>query len=1004
MRGSGFLCFMLLLLVGCQSGETSGRRYINEGWRFVLEDQPEASQEQFDDSQWRVLDVPHDWAFEEGYSEDGAQQANGGYLCGGIGWYRKYLDFTKKELQNRVFRVEFEGVYMNSEVWINGEYLGKRPYGYISFSYDLTKYLKPGRNVLSVRVDNSLEPSARWYHGCGIYGNVSLVSSDPLHFVPDATFVTTPEITDQQAKVSVTTALSQEMNNTVEVEYRVLDAQGKTVAEAKGGLEAELAVPSPMRWSVEQPYLYTLETTVRKDGQVCDTQRIRFGIRQIEWRTGTGFWLNGQNVKLNGVCEHLEGGPIGAAWNRKLMEWKLRMLKDMGCNAIRTAHNPQLPVFYDLCDSLGILVMDEIFDGWRKKAAFDYGMQAFDEWWERDLRSFIRRDRNHPCVVIYSVGNETKGAVASDLVRVCHEEDSTRPVTSGHSGSEYMDVLGINGHCERKNFLTTFDGGDKPFVGTETPHTWQVRGFYRTQTWYRDGYPNPAQQPFETPNLTPAEIFGYEWTSPAERKNIKQVFNSSYDNAFVRINARQNMEYLRDKAWYSGHFRWTGFDYLGEAGFVHGGWPFRAFMGGVIDMAGFPKDHYYLYQSQWNPEVDMVHILPHWTHPRMEPGTGIPVWVYTTGDEAELFLNGRSLGRREKERSWDKMQCEWMVPWEEGMLEAVAFRNGAEIARTVMCTAAQPSRLALTSDTQALQADGKDVAIVTIEQQDSAGTLYPYGENRVYFRIEGDAFVRSAESGNPVDTECNYRATSKRPFFGLLRLFVQAGKERGAVSVLCGTISGDKALWVSPLVSIDVQEVALRGRLPRRNLSIYYTTDGSDPDTHSERYEAPFAVEDGTLVKAVVYDRGREVLRMEERFGKNEGLYWGTPGEVVCTRIGEEAEEAKYKHATVTKLGETTCVALKPGKGQVSWYQENDGNRRRVKLSLVYAGEGTESVRVAIYNNDKLAIEKLTLPVEKSGEWQMKNVEITIFPGANDITVRNVGSNTVLVDKIIITN
>ena len=243
----------------------------------------------------------------------------------------------------------------------------------------------------------------------------------------------------------------------------------------------------------------------------------------------------------------------------------------MGCNSIRTAHNPQLPVFYDICDEEGMLVMDEVFDGWSTKAPFDYGNQAFAGWWERDLRDWVRRDRNHPSVIIYSVGNETRGDVASELVKVCHEEDDTRLVTSGHSGSDFMDILGVNGHSEKKSFILNYKPGKKAFVGTETPHTWQVRGYYRTQTWYRDGYPNKRQDPFEIPDLCETEIFNYDWAPASKWTNRKQHFNSSYDNAVVRINARQNMAYLRDLPWYLGSYRWTGFDYLGEAGYVHGG-------------------------------------------------------------------------------------------------------------------------------------------------------------------------------------------------------------------------------------------------------------------------------------------------------------------------------------------------------------------------------------------------------------------------------------------------
>lgn len=975
-------------------------RNIDKDWLFIMSDVADASNIAADETGWRTLSLPHDWSFEQGYSITGAQRSQGGYMCGGIGWYRKHLNFTEEEISDKRFSIYFEGVYMNSEVWINGNYLGKRPYGYISFSYEISRYLKSGDNVISVRVDNSLEPSARWYHGCGIYGQVFLVEYEESHFIRDGIFVRTTVGKDGSAEVSVSAEVSDAAEGK-KIRYGLFSPSGAELESFVGGPEADIKVYAPELWSPDTPSIYTLTLSILEDGRICDSETVRFGIRTVEWKTGTGFWLNGENVKIRGVAEHLEGGPVGAAWNRELLLWKLEMFKEMGVNAVRSTVKPHTPMFYDLCDSLGIMVLDELFDGWSRKARFDYGYQAFAEWWRQDLRDFIRRDRNHPCVIAYAVGNETKGGIGKELVAYCHELDPTRLVTSGQAEPGYMDIRGMNGPSEKKSFLTSFDGGDRPFLGTETPHTWQVRGFYRTQTWYRDGYPNPAQSPFETPNLTEKEIFAYDWISPDKRKNAKQVFNSSYDNAYVRINARQNIEFLRNKSWYSGFFRWTGFDYLGESGYVHGGWPFRAFMSGVIDMAGFPKDHFYLYQSQWRDDLDMVHILPHWTHPRMEKGTLIPVWVYTTGDSAELFFNGKSLGIRKKGLSWNEMQCEWLVPWEEGTLTAVAYRNGKEIAKKQVSTSGAPSSLEVISDSGSMKPDGQDYAIITISQKDSRGEFYPYGENRVYFHLDGDITIRSAENGSPVDTETNYMAQSRRTFFGLLRLFVQAGYNDGDKSVLCGVISGDKSLFTSDMVSICTEEVCLNGELPERNIDIRYTLDGSDPDMSSRKYRKPFRVKGPVTVKAAVYDGDSLLFTMEEKFGPEEGLYWGVPGEQVCTNVGDNAEDGTLENARVCSDQDGNRYALlEPSTGSVSWYQENDGPRRPLKLWVVYRVEGDRKGKIMIYNNGKPVSEILEL--EPGAGWNTRNLDVWVSGGANDISVKNAGDCEVMIDKIIV--
>lgn len=878
-------------------------RKINTHWKFRLGDCPEAKYSNFDDTPWREVHLPHDWAFENGYSVDGAQRDKGGYASGGIGWYRKEFALTQDELQAERIFIDFDAAYMNSEVWVNGVYLGKRPYGYISFSYDITRHLKKGNNVISVRIDNFLEPSARWYHGCGIYGNVYLRSHGVAYFEKDATFIHTA---NSKGEIFVKSLFKSDRNGKVlRAVVEILDAQGELkactsssevmVANGEAGVELKLRVRKPLLWSPETPHLYTMRLRLLdENNEEADRQDIRFGFRDLGWTAEEGFFLNGKPYKLRGVCEHLEGGPTGAVYTEQLLRWKLRLLKDMGCNAVRTAHNPQVPCFYDLCDEMGILVMDELFDGWSRKADFDYGMQAFSQWWEKDLRSFVRRDRNHPCVFLYSMGNETHGSIAPKLVAVCHEEDPTRWVTSGSANPNAMDVIGMNGGSETDSYIDAYVPKDKPFIATENPHTWQVRGYYRTQTWYRDGFREGNGAPLVIPDLTEKEIFTYEWTSPGKRRNAKQIFNSSYDNATVRTTARRIMEVLRDMDWFSGSFRWTGFDYSGEAGYVHGGWPFRAFQSGALDLAGFPKDLYYLYQSEWSGK-DMVHILPHWTHPTLAEGTIVPVWVYTTGDEVELFFNGRSLGRKSKGTKWNEMQCQFDVPYKEGKLEAIAYRDGEAIAHHVQRTAGAPTQLGIAIENATLEADYEDISILTIRQEDNLGTLYPYGENRIHVYIDGAAKVLSFESGSPVDTECNYNAASRRCFFGLNRLFVQSTDNDAIspVSVLLASINGDKKLMQSDKVTITCYEKALRGRVPVRRLKVYYTTDGSRPCTKSTLYEGAFAVVPGTTVKAVVYDGEKELIRMKESFGPEEGLYWGKADEAVCAFSGEQAEHAR---------------------------------------------------------------------------------------------------------------
>lgn len=982
---------------------------MSDSWRFILRDDSLAYCPSWQDSGWREISLPHDWAFENGYSEDGVQRDRGGYASGGIGWYRKTFSLSALQYRDKRLFLSFEAIYMNSEVWFNGHYLGKRPYGYISFEYEITSYVKQGLNVISVRVDNSLEPSARWYHGCGIYGNVHLAITSSARFATGGTVVVTNKCDLSEAHLSIRANVDNYgMNiNMLSGEFIITDFLGKEVFKKSGIvmpmdkiLSCDATIFAPSLWNIETPQLYTLTSRLKVRGKTVDETQTHFGIRSIEWHADTGFWLNGRNVKIRGVCEHLEGGPIGASWTENMMRWKIRMLKNMGCNAIRTAHNPQLPVFYDICDEMGMLVLDEIFDGWGKKAAEDYGKQAFEKWWERDLRDWIRRDRNHPCIIAYSVGNETHGKVAEELVRICHEEDSTRHVTSGHSGSEFMDILGVNGHSEKQSFIRDYKVGDKAFIGTETPHTWQVRGYYRTQTWYRDGYPNKKQDPFETPNLTSKEIFHYEWASPQKWTNKKQHFNSSYDNGIVRINARQNMEVLRDLPWYSGSFRWTGFDYLGEAGYVHGGWPFRAFMGGVIDLAGFPKDHYYLYQSQWT-DLPMVHLLPHWTHPEMENGIEIPVWAYTTGDSVELFLNGRSLGVKKKGQKWSEMQCEWMVPWKEGSLEAVAYRDGKEWARTKQKTSGVPSRLILRAEDACFTGDKKDMYIFRIAEADASGTIYPYGENRIYLQVTGKGEIYSIENGNPVDIETNYHASSKKAFFGLLAAFVRYNGDPD-ISLFAGGILGDKSLKMSKQIAIDVSCIHLYGGVSTPLCEIYYTTDGTMPTIHSRRYFFPFSLEKGGEVKALVMYKGKTLFMMEEKFGENEGLYWGkTDSNIELADIQAEKCVLNEGYITYNLSGFQSqgYVVLRKKESSLEFYQENDGGLRIAKMDYSYTSLQSGKVKFQLQSNGKVIAEKeCTILQQDVGKWKTATMDVSLVSGANTIKLVLLEGRDVCID------
>ncbi|MBB6463548.1 glycoside hydrolase family 2 TIM barrel-domain containing protein [Flammeovirga kamogawensis] len=1000
---------ILLMTINLSAQE---RISFNANWKFKLNEQKGAQEISYNDNDWRLLNVPHDWSIEGEYSQENPMGGQCGYLPSGIGWYRKTIK-VPEEWKGQVVSIAFDGVFMNSTVWANGKKLGHRPYGWISFNYDISEEVEKSNEItFVVRVDNDLQPSARWYTGSGIYANTWIDVKAAVHVSDNGgVFIKTKgdEVTIQTVIESV---LAKTTKGTLTT--KLIDKEGNIVAKAnqkfsiasKNSKEITQVVKmnSPQKWSVESPYLYTALTEIKIGKKIHQQEKTRFGVRDIEWIPASGMWINGKNVKLQGVCNHQDAGALGAAVPDKIMRFRIAQLKKMGCNAIRTAHNPQTPQFYDMCDEMGMLVMDEIFDGWHKKAANDYGAHAFEEWWKKDLTDWIKRDRNHPSIVIYSVGNETKGEIGKELVERCHELDNTRPVTSGHSQSEYMDVFGVNGSSEKMGWFDNLEQ-DRVFIGTENTHTWQVRGYYRTKTWYRDGYPSKRQKPYYYPDLTEEEVFTFDWTNSSNKESYKQIFNSSYDNAMVRLTSRQNIEQLRDIPNYAGSFRWTGHDYIGEASYVHGGWPFKSFMGGAIDMANFEKDLYYLYQSQWTT-TPMVHILPHWTHPTLEEGTEIPVWVYSNCDEVELFLDDKSLGKQKPGKSWDKMQCQWLVGWKAGTLKAVGYKGDKIICEQIIRTANNPSKLKLSIDGEKLAKTTNDIVQVRVTTTDDKGEFYPYGENRSFFKVLGSGKVRALDNGSPIDIEKHFEATDRIAFYGLTRAYIESTDDNGAISLLVGGILGEKRQVSSKSVSIDVQQLVLRGNMPKGKVAIFYTVDGSTPTTSSKKYRSAFDVEIGTSVKALVTLNGTNALIMHEKFSSEEGFVWDAVA-MAANPGGDQAEDARFDGVTIASKG-----ANFNGKGYidfgrnsggyVEWYQENDGSEGEFTLQIRYSAgiDVRKEHKVKLTVNGKE--QELVLPANKGFRktWQVIDVPVIMGTGANTIRITALQSNGLCIDEL----
>lgn len=754
----------------------------------------------FDDSAWRALDLPHDWGIEGPFRQD-LPGDTGKLPWAGVAWYRKTFDSPASDADKRVV-LEIDGAMSYSLVWLNGQFVGGWPYGYTSYQLDLTPYLKPGaRNVLAIRLDNPPD-SSRWYPGAGLYRNVWLTRTAPIHVAQWGTIVTTPRVTAESAVVSVQVISANASSDAASLDVRTevfsLDASGQPVGAAVGVAEStRVSVPSgrtasstqnitlasPKLWGPGHPHRYVAVTTLRRagGGEIVDRYETPFGIRTIGFDADRGFLLNGKVVPLNGVCMHHDLGALGTAVNERAIERQVEILVSMGVNAIRTSHNPPAPELLAVCDRLGVLVMDEAFDCWAKgKTRNDYHV-LFSEWHEADLRALIRRDRNHPSVVMWSIGNEIieqwgddgqEGwRVAQRLAGIVREEDRTRPITAGFNGAHsgfngFQHVLDAVGYNYRVEAYASFRAANPavPLLGAETASTISSRGEYF--------FP-----------LSDNKI------DPASRANF-QI--SSYDLAATDWATTPDTEWRAADAvpGYAGEFVWTGFDYLGEPTPYNAdstvllnfsdpverariaaeltalgkvAVPSRSSYFGIVDLAGLPKDRFYLYQSRWRPELPMAHVLPHWTWPGRE-GEITPVHVYTSGDEAELFLNGQSLGRKKKAAG------EYRLRWDDvryapGEVKVVAYKNGARWAEATQRTAGPAAKIALTPDRATVHADGNDLVFVTVDLTDTAGVLTPRADNLLRFSLTGPGTIVATDNGNAISFE-SFQAPQRKAYNG----------------------------------------------------------------------------------------------------------------------------------------------------------------------------------------------------------------------------------------------
>jgi beta-galactosidase len=806
-RISGLVALMALCTISMASAANPAPRRVenfNRDWKFAKGPQVGAEAVSFSDIDWLPVRLPHDWAISGPYEPQGDPHT-GKLPWRGEGWYRKSFALPATDAGKRVY-LDFDGVMAMPTVYVNGQKAGGWDYGYMSFRVDATDFVKAGQlNLVAVHVDTR-QHNSRWYPGAGIYRKVQLVVNESVHVAQWGTFVTTPQVAYDSATVRVETTLENHTASAVEpeVETTILDPKGKEIARLRMSFavpanasqpgRAEIVFGKPQLWNIETPRLYSVVTRVFVAGKHVDSTETLFGIRTFEFTANDGFHLNGRRVQLKGVCLHSDLGPLGMAFNTRAMERELQIMQDMGVNAVRTSHNPPAPELLDLCDRMGIVVWDEAFDKWDGTATLPKGV-SIPEHGRKQYTNFVRRDRNHPCVVVWSVGNEIwdlEGLKYPDapgllktMVSFVKELDTTRPVglaqcvpeSARSQLSAALDVTGWN--YARRYAISRERWPNLPIIYSESASAFSTRGYY-------DDFPMPAKKD--------------DYPSTARI--------SSYDHNSAWYSDPADVEFalMEKDRFVAGEFVWTGFDYIGEpAPFIADGWgsftkrklakneESRISSFGIVDLVGIPKDRYYLYRSHWAPEKKTIHILPHWNWPERR-GKNVPVYVYTGGDSAELFLNGKSLGRRTKnlnaEVVRDRYAMRWTeVPYEPGELKAVAYQNGHKLGSAIMRTAGEPARLRLTPDRKSLKADAEDLSYVLVEAVDKDGNLCPSAMNEVKIKLEGAATIAGVGNGDhhfPAEFDADHVTL----FYGKAILIVCATEGKGGSIRVMATSEG----------------------------------------------------------------------------------------------------------------------------------------------------------------------------------------------------------------------
>jgi beta-galactosidase len=776
-------------------------------------------QNDFNDSSWQIVDLPHDWAIE-GPFQEGSSPGVGGSMgrlpSPGVAWYRKKLDIPADDTGKSIF-LDVDGAMSYAMVWLNGHLVGGWPYGYASWRVDLTPYVVPGgENQLAIRLDNP-PSSSRWYPGGGIYRNLWLTKTNPVHVGQWGTFVTTRGISQNSATIDMEVTIDNDSEDNASVtavtQIYTLDTEGNKTGDAiadfepltasvaagqSDKVEASIILENPRLWGpppTQTPNLYVAVTTLWQNDKPIDQYETRFGIRSLTFKPDSGIYVNGELTKIKGVNLHHDLGALGAAFNSRAAERQLEILREMGCNAIRTAHNPSAPEFLELTDRMGFLVMDEIFDVWkRKKTPLDFHL-IFPDWHKQDTRAFVRRDRNHPSVIIWSFGNEVgeqyigeEGAeLAKRLNDIIKDEDPTRPTTSAMNWAKpdmplpaVMDVISLNYQGEGIRQSPEFEGtnrirtppeypafnekfSDKVILSSETACAFSSRGIYlfpvteKISDIVRDGRGGDSS----IRQVSAYELHAVDFGSSADK-----VFGSIARHPFV-----------------AGEFVWTGWDYLGEPTPYYES---RSSYCGIIDLAGFKKDRFYIYQAHWRPDLPMAHILPHWTWPE-RVGQVTPVHVFTSGDEAELFLNGKSLGRKMKEQYEYRLRWDDVI-YEPGELKVIAYKDGEEWATDIVRTAGEAFQMDIKPDRDTIIADGLDLSFITLTVQDNNGITVPRADNLIHFSVSGPGEIVATDNGDPTDFNI-FSSHERNAFSGLALVIVKS--KRGQTGPVVVTAESD---------------------------------------------------------------------------------------------------------------------------------------------------------------------------------------------------------------------